>query len=97
MRHGGKACEEEEIFRHVVEGVRLVALGSSDVGLQEDPPTAVMSAAEGFKYDPRAEGDRLCLSQRSSQNFSLLPIQQQPLAPALSAGDGSASSLSSLE
>ena len=31
------------------------------------------------------------------KHLSFLPIQQQPLAPALSAYDGSASSLSSLE
>ena len=97
MRNGGKAHEEEETFRPVAEGFRRVALGCSDVSLQEAPPTAVTSAAEGFKYDPRAEGEQLCLSQRSSQDLPLLPIQQQPLAPALSADDGSASSLSSLE
>ena len=97
MRNGGKAREEEKTFRPVAEGFRRVALSCSDVGLQEALPTIMASAAEGFKYDPRAEGDRLYLSQRSSQDLPLLPIQQQPLAPALSADDGSASSLSSLE
>ena len=97
MRNGGKAREEEETFRPMAEGFGHVAFGCSDIGLQETPPTAVTSAAEGFKYDPRAEGDRLCLSQWSSQDLPLLPIQQQPLAPALSADGGLASSLSSLE
>ena len=57
MRNGGKAHEEEETFRSMAEGFRRVALGCSDVGLQEASPTTVTSAAEGFKYDPRAEGD----------------------------------------
>ena len=89
MRNGGKARKEEETFKPVAEGDRSVALSCSDIGLQEAPPTAVTSAAE-------AEGERLCLPQQSSQHLSLLPIQQQPLAPDLSADDGSASSLSSL-
>ena len=97
MRTRGEEREAEEISRPMAEGFRSVALGCSDVGQQEAPATAVTSAAEGFEYDPQAEGDRLCLSQRSSQDLPLLPIQQQPLAPALSADDGSASSLFSLE
>ena len=62
MRNEGKAHEEEETLTPVAEGVRRVALGCSDVSLQEALPTAVMSAAEGFKYDPRAEGERLSTS-----------------------------------
>ena len=58
---------------------------------------AVMSEAEGYKCDPRAKGERLCRSQRSSLDLPLLPIQQQPLSPVLSASDGTATSLSSLE
>ena len=97
MRNGGKAREEEEVYRPVAEGFRRVTLSRSDVSLQEAPPTAVTSEAEGHKCGPRAKGEQLCQSQWSSLDLPRLPIQQQPLSPALSASDGTATSLSSVE
>ena len=97
MMTGGETREEEETFRPVEEEVRRVTPSSSDVSQQEALPTTVTSEAEGYKSGPRGQGERLCLPQQSSQVLPLLPIQQQPLAPALSAHDGSRSSLSSLE
>ena len=96
MRTGGEASEAEETFSSVEE-VRHVTLSSSDVNLQEAPPTTVTSEAERYKSGPRGQGEQLCISQQSSQVLPLLPIQQQPLLPALSANDGTATSLSSLE
>ena len=97
MRAGGEAHEEEETYRPMEEEVKRVTLSSSDVNLQEAPPTTVTSEAEGYKSGPWGQGEQLCLPQQSSQVLPLLPIQQQPLAPALSAHNGSRSSLSSLE
>ena len=92
-----KAREEGEEFRPVAESFRHITKSFSDVSLQEALPTAMTSETEGSKYDPRAKEERLCQSQRSSLNLSLLPAQQQPLSPALSASDGTATLLSSLE
>ena len=47
-KNKGKEGEKEESYRHVVESF-------SHVSLQEALPTAVMSEAAGYKYDPRAE------------------------------------------
>ena len=52
MRNGGKAHEEEEVYRPVVEGFRCVTLSCSDDSLQEVSPTAVTSEAEGYKCNP---------------------------------------------
>ena len=57
MRNGGKAHEEEEVLRPVVEGFRHVTLSCSDVTLQEAPPTTVTSEAEEHKCDPQAMGE----------------------------------------
>ena len=92
MRNGGKACEEEEVYRPGAEGFRRVTLSCSKVSLQEVPPTAMTSEAEGYKCDPQAKGERLCQLQRSSLNLPLLLVQQQPLSPALPASDGTATS-----
>ena len=92
-----ESAQEREVFRPVAEEFRCVTLSCSDVSLQEAPPTAVTSGAEGYKYDPRAKEERLCQSQRSSLDLPLLPIQKQLLSPALSASDGTATLLSSLE
>ena len=75
-----KASEEVQEFRPVAESFRHVAESFSDVNLQKAPPTAVTSETAGYKYDPRAKEERLCQSQRSSLNLSLLPDQQQPLS-----------------
>ena len=72
MRNGGKAREEEEVYRPTAEGFRRVTLSCSDVSLQEAPPTAVTSEAEGYKCDSRAKGERLCQSQWSSLDLPLL-------------------------
>ena len=88
---------DKEKAREGGEDFRLVAESFSPAGLQEAPPTAVTSETAGYKYDPRAEEGRLCLTQQSSLDLSLLPTQQQPLPPALSDSDGTATSLSSLE
>ena len=37
-----------EVFRHVEKEVRRITPSNSDVSLQEAPPTAVMSEAEGY-------------------------------------------------
>ena len=87
-----------ETFRLVEEGDRRVTPGNDDVGLQEAPPTAVTSEAEGYISDSQAQGVRLCPSQQSSLNLlSLLSLQQHLTLPVLSAHDGSDTSLSSLE
>ena len=59
MRNGGKTREGEEAFSPEAEGFKHVTLNGSDVSLQEAPPTTVTSEAEGYKCDPRAQGERL--------------------------------------
>ena len=95
-RTRGEASETGELSR-LVEGVRCVTPGSSDVSLQEAPPTTVTSEAEGYISGPQGQRERLCPPQQSSPVLPLLPIQHQPPPPALSPSDGSATSLSSLE
>ena len=63
MRTGGEEREAEETFRPVEEEVRSVTLSSSDVSLQEAPPTTVTSEAEGYESGLRGQGERLCIPQ----------------------------------
>ena len=98
MRTEERAHETGKTFRLVEEEDRRVTPGNDDVGLQEAPPTVVMSEAVGYIRDPQAQGVRLCPSQESSSNLlSLLSRKQHPTLPALSAQVGSVTSLSSLE
>ena len=55
-RTGGKECEAREEYRPVREGSRFVTPSSSEVSLQEAPPTAVMSEAERYISGPQAQG-----------------------------------------
>ena len=93
----GKACKAAELHRPVEERVRRVNPSSSNVSLQAAPPTAVTSEAEGYISGPQGQGDRLSTSAVISESPPPLSLQQQPPLPALSAHDGSATSLSSLE
>ena len=93
----GEACETGEFSRLVEEGVRRVTPGSSDISLQDAQPTTVTSEAEGYISGPWGQGERLWPPQQSSAVLPLFSTQHQPPPPALSAIDGSAISLSSLE
>ena len=93
-----KARGMGEVFRPVEKEVRRVTPSNGDVSLQEAPPTAVTSEAEGYISGPRArEIDSVHRSSRLkiSSLFSLSSSIQRFLP--LSAHDGSATSLSSLE
>ena len=79
-----------------------------DVGLQEAPPIVMMSEAQGYKSSLQADEWGLCplsespqplLSVLSSESLQqpLSLLQQRPIYPALSADDGSATQLASLE
>ena len=91
--------ETRASFRPVDEREdRRVTPGRDDVDLQEAPPTAMMSAAAGYKSNLQAQEFRLCpFSKPTTNHLSLLSHQQHPALPAPSSHNGSATQLSSLE
>ena len=54
-RTRGKEREAGKLHRPVEEGVRRVSPSSSDVSLQEAPPTAMTSEADGYISDPQGQ------------------------------------------
>ena len=103
-----KAHETRENFSPTEMQEYQITLTVGDVGLQEAPPIVMTSEAQGYKSSLHAEELRLCplseslqplLSVFSSESLQqTLALQQhRPNYPALSADDGSATQLSSLE
>ena len=103
-----KAREEGEYFSSAGRQENQITPTVGDVGLQEAPPTVMTSEAQGYINSQRADELRLCpiseslqplLSVFSSKSLQH-PLQQKqhcPIYPAVSAGDGSDTQLSSLE